>query len=316
MLTIIPHIEYLIRGNDCVIVPGFGAFIAHVSPSFVKDGVLVAPCRSVGFNEALQHNDGLLAHSIMRKMRISYDRAMRIIADDVAALKLQLRDAGEADIKGVGRFILSEDNLLMFEPLEGGAASAGNMFFGLSDVTLLPIGELDAVEDEKEEHGMAEFFYLPVSRNFFKIAASVIVLVAMAFVLSTPISVGDHPDYAGFKSADKVAAVTRDSVTAVATSVVDSVPVVEDKAQEVEIVDNNDAPGYYAVVATFKSRRQAKAYIGQSSLQDLKINSTGGLYRVYAISGSSYDEVRTQMVESSLLDDVPDAWIYKDRQNG
>ena len=74
MLTILPHIEYLIRNNDCVIVPGFGAFISHIVPaSLGEDGLLTAPCRLLGFNEALQHNDGLLANSLMRKSGVSYD---------------------------------------------------------------------------------------------------------------------------------------------------------------------------------------------------------------------------------------------------
>lgn len=311
MLTILPHIEYLIRSNDCVIVPGFGAFISHTVPaSLGEDGLLTAPCRLLGFNEALQHNDGLLANSLMRKSGVSYDKAVRMISGDVEALKLQLKEAGEAYMEGIGRFTLSEDNLLTFEPLENRSALVAGDFFGLDDLRLKSVDSL-AQEENAVEH-KPDFVYLPINRNFFKIAASIIVLIAMSFVLTTPISVDKQPDYAGFKSAVKV----------MADSSVVSISAVEaaeraDSAVVKKAAVVNDAPvvvaedAYYVVVATFKSRKQAEAYIAGSPLEGLEINDGGGLYRVYAFSGATYGAAKEKMDSSSVLDVVPDAWIYK-----
>lgn len=317
MLTILPHIEYLLRDNDCVIVPGFGAFISHRSSAVVENGMLIGPKRLLGFNEALQHNDGLLVNSIMRKAGISYDRAIRVISDDVAALKMQLIESGEAYLEGIGRLLLSEDNLLSFEPLE--SSSVDGCFFGLQSLRLSLVDDVVAENDTVKEH-KPELIYLPVSRNIFKIAASIIVLVAMAFVLSTPISLDDDPDYAGFVSS-KSANISPEPIVSNSqkTVVVESDVAQPDKDLEADdlsdIAVGSDAV-YYGVVATFKTRRQAELYMRQSSLPNLKINGSGSLYRVYAVSGNSYEKVLAMMEKESLFDVVPDAWIYKDKNNG
>jgi len=314
MLTILPHIKYLIRSNDCVIVPDFGAFISHTNHSFVKDGILFAPCRQLGFNEALRHNDGLIANSLMRKCGISYDKAMRIVAEDVNALKVQLRETGEAYLDGIGKFVLSEDNLLSFTSLQNMMLVSGSDFFGLSDMRLPSLDSMDDDEDNAAAH-RKEFIYFPVRRSFFRVAASIIVLVAMAFVLSTPIRIDNHPDYAGFKSvagASDTVAVEKADMAAVKDT---TVAVIENSKLQKLSVEKSEA-NYYAVVATFKSERQAKLFVQQSSIDSLEINNDGGLYRVFAFSGESYDDVRERMEESSLLKTVPDAWIYKKRING
>ena len=76
MITICEHIEYLLRNHDCVIVPGWGAFIAQYQPaSFTEDGQMLPPSRLIGFNASISHQDGLLASSVMRREKISYDAA-------------------------------------------------------------------------------------------------------------------------------------------------------------------------------------------------------------------------------------------------
>ncbi|HEY9550751.1 MAG TPA: SPOR domain-containing protein, partial [Prevotella sp.] len=65
MLEIERHIEILLLNNDCVIIPGFGGFMAHhVEARFDEgDDVFLPPSRTVGFNPQLKLNDSLLAQS-------------------------------------------------------------------------------------------------------------------------------------------------------------------------------------------------------------------------------------------------------------
>ena len=71
MFSIIEHIEYLITCHDCVVVPGWGAFIANYDASTydATKNVMARPRRSIGFNASVSHNDGLLAQSLMRRER-------------------------------------------------------------------------------------------------------------------------------------------------------------------------------------------------------------------------------------------------------
>ena len=77
MISIVEHIEYLIARHDCVVVPGWGAFIAQYEASSVSAlGRWQNPGRQISFNSALSYNDGLLASSIMQREQCAYEIAM------------------------------------------------------------------------------------------------------------------------------------------------------------------------------------------------------------------------------------------------
>ena len=78
--------------HDCVVIPGWGAFIANCSPArYDADReVMERPHRSIGFNASVSHNDGLLAQSLLRREGMDYDEAMRFIADTSSRIPLSL----------------------------------------------------------------------------------------------------------------------------------------------------------------------------------------------------------------------------------
>ena len=55
------HIAKLLLDNDCVIVPGFGGFMAHhIAASYdEKNHIFLPPTRTVGFNPRLSSGAGL-----------------------------------------------------------------------------------------------------------------------------------------------------------------------------------------------------------------------------------------------------------------
>ena len=79
MSDIALHIGYLMSEHDCVIVPGWGAFIAQYTSafSFYDSGLYKKPKRFVAFNSSINHSDGLLQNSLMRREGISYEAANR-----------------------------------------------------------------------------------------------------------------------------------------------------------------------------------------------------------------------------------------------
>ena len=118
MLTIIHHIEYLLRRNDCVVVPGFGAFVVQTRAAGIDEAgeMLLPPSRMLSFNGAIDHNDGMLASSIMRKESVSYDKAVDVLASEVKSLKNQLVADKELMFGKLGMFRLSEEGQMVFEP--------------------------------------------------------------------------------------------------------------------------------------------------------------------------------------------------------
>ena len=306
MLTVIGHIEYLVRHNDCVVVPSFGAFIAHRESAHIQDGMIYPPKRSILFNAAVNHNDALLVTSIMRKSGISYDAAVKVVEDDVLAMKTHLSEVGELTLGNVGRFTCVDD-VVSFEPSE----EPFGKYFGLSAVALPTIDdeiEVAAAAEESETHTdkkSKDIIYIPLHKNIFRIAASIAVVVLLSFVLSGPIHVGDAPDMAAVISTKTVD--NRDC-----QKIEKQAPEVIETKAEPEIVEDSSATAkYFLIVASFKTLKQAQKFVDESDLTGLKImDKKGNFYKVCLMSASSFADVENRRLE--LAQENVDCWIYSE----
>ena len=83
------HIAKLLLSNDCVIVPGFGGFMAHHIEAYYdeENRLFYPPQRTLGFNQQLTMNDSLLAQSIVEECDMSYPEAINAIEEKVAEMK-------------------------------------------------------------------------------------------------------------------------------------------------------------------------------------------------------------------------------------
>lgn len=143
MDTLSMHVEYLLREHDCVVLPGFGAFICDNRPaSFDCDGVnILPPGRRLAFNPLINRNDGLLATSIARRESIAFEAASKKVAERIAHLRGELQREQRMQFGRLGRFILNSEGITAFVP----AALAGinGAFFGLKPIALKPLQEAE-----------------------------------------------------------------------------------------------------------------------------------------------------------------------------
>lgn len=112
------YIQELLYRNDCVIVPGFGAFLTRYRSAFLDSGsyTLYPPSKILGFNARLSHNDGLLAHHIAKRENISYDKSIGLIAKNISNWQLELGQNKFLSLTNLGDFKRKEDGVLVFEP--------------------------------------------------------------------------------------------------------------------------------------------------------------------------------------------------------
>ena len=75
------HISALLYRYQCVIVPGFGAFLTETKPASLDADThtFYPPKKQISFNANLKNNDGLLANHIALQEKISYGEAVRKI---------------------------------------------------------------------------------------------------------------------------------------------------------------------------------------------------------------------------------------------
>ena len=155
MIEINRHIEILLLSNDCVIVPGFGGFMAHhVDARYDgRDNMFLPPLRTVGFNPQLTMNDSLLALSYVETYDISYPEALRRIEDEVVEIRQSLENEGKFEIENIGMLFLNEDGNISFEPCEAGILTPD--FYGLGGFDMLPIAQINNAEQQNENQNVA-----------------------------------------------------------------------------------------------------------------------------------------------------------------
>lgn len=117
-MNISPYIATLLYRYECVIIPGFGAFLTHPIPAR-KEGdppQFYPPAKALSFNALLQANDGLLAGYIAQKENLSYEIALQNLRDEVSRLKRVLDQEKQLIFAGIGSLTLNQQGVLSFEP--------------------------------------------------------------------------------------------------------------------------------------------------------------------------------------------------------
>lgn len=160
MNVLVKHIELLLLEYDCVILPGFGGFIAnHNSACYsAEDHRMLPPTRSVAFNQNLTLNDGLLVQTYMQAYDASYPDAKRQMDKDIMRLCRELDLKGRYELSGIG--VLSKDGKgnLMFEPMTSGLLTLE--YYGLDAFDVLSTDEMAKQKMLKKQ--ISEVSVLPV----------------------------------------------------------------------------------------------------------------------------------------------------------
>lgn len=138
------YISDLLSEHDCVIVPGFGGFVARPAPAhFSKAGnMLLPPGKSLVFNKNLDNSDGLLANHLAQKNKISYKEANTLIEQWVFTGKRQLESQKRLELEKTGILYYDSENTLLFEP----AASSTHQ---VSSFGLVPVKAVKLVVEEE-----------------------------------------------------------------------------------------------------------------------------------------------------------------------
>ncbi|HOV10986.1 MAG TPA: SPOR domain-containing protein [Bacteroidales bacterium] len=116
-MKVLQYISELLLQHDCVIVPGFGGFIATHVPAHIQPVInnFSPPKKDILFNSALKHNDGLLADYIAQKENISFAAALGMIEIFVEQSLQQLKYQGKLDILHVGTIFRDANNFYNFQ---------------------------------------------------------------------------------------------------------------------------------------------------------------------------------------------------------
>lgn len=133
------YILDVIKRNECVIVPGFGAFIAHKIPATHKPAThqLLPPSIRISFNRALRSNDALLINHIAMVESISYSEAQSRTQAAVTSWNQALDQKETIVFRGIGKIIRDDAGKDLFIPQTEVISSLSA--YGLHELVYIPI---------------------------------------------------------------------------------------------------------------------------------------------------------------------------------
>lgn len=111
-------IHQLLYAHDCVIVPGFGGFLAHYRPARLDEQrqVVHPPAKDISFNRHLTRTDGLLAQEIAERERLDHAKAEGRVEELVEQWRSRLQASGRLELDRIGTFFHDAERNLQFTP--------------------------------------------------------------------------------------------------------------------------------------------------------------------------------------------------------
>ena len=190
MIELAQHIETLLLENDCVIVPGFGGFVAHYSPAtrVKEENIFLPPTRTIGFNPQLKLNDGVLVQSYMSVYDTSFADASRIVEKEVNEFIGLLHEEGKAHLDNIGEIHYNIYGNYEFVPYDYKITTPS--LYGLDSFEIHELSALQQKEKvliptypEKEK----KTFEISINRAYLRNAAAMIAAIVLFFAFSTPV---------------------------------------------------------------------------------------------------------------------------------
>lgn len=317
------HIEYLLLRHDCVVVPGFGAFI-NVYHSALEDSEthsLQSMTTEVRFNSALKHNDGMLATSYARRERVSYAEGREMVRVAVTDLQDTLALEGEVSIGRIGRIRTDKSGNLTFHPLlTPRRLSAALGYLPVKRhapaIEVAPAAATAVTETETAEpvveNPIRKFdtdrnYYIPVNKMFARMAASFAVVAVLCLSLILPFTRDYHEDQASV--------VPVKAITTAVTKASQQIQAEEQPAPAAEPEVQEAAPQpktWHLVVGTFRSQDEADNFISSKNDSPYELHTVASkrMVRVVAISATDKETLLPELNSPEFQSAFPQAWIF------
>ncbi|MGX1928129.1 HU domain-containing protein [Flagellimonas sp. 2504JD4-2] len=179
------YIEKLLYDYNCVVVPGFGAFLAHGKSAELDSAAntLIPPSKTVSFNAQLSKNDGLLVSHIAKEKHLGYEELLEEIENVAETWKKRLEQGENIELFGIGKLWLNREHKIQFQPEN--KINYLTSSFGLSAFAATPIQREVLKEEVEELEEKIPFIITPEKRQessfrpWLKYAAVILLAVSL-----------------------------------------------------------------------------------------------------------------------------------------
>jgi len=289
MIELLKHIEALLLENDCVIIPSFGGFVSHYTPSrwLEEEGLFLPPTRSIGFNPQLKMNDGLLVQSYMTFYCTDFSDASKLVDKAIKELVDTLHEEGKVEMHGIGNMFYTIHNTLQFQPYEDGVLTP--YLYGLSSFEIEKIGYKAEIKEDSIEltKSNSKVYEIRVNRSFLRTAVAVAAAIIVFFFMSTPIenTYVEKSNYAQLIPSELLEPFDNNSVSHKAAFVEHSKINNNSKVVESAKVDNSIANNL-GVKAPLKKQEQLKPKVVKEVLVSKKVEKKNDPVKIETTSAN------------------------------
>ena len=295
-MTIYKDIVELLHNNDCVILPGFGAFVLKKKSASIIQNKFIPPSKNVSFNSMLKENDGLLVKYISGTRKTSYKKALNLVEKEVEAFNKKLTRDLLVEIESIGIFELKDENSLNFNP--DLSINFDSSSFGLQSFLKDPLLKNIKTESKKEISFVSNYLL----RN----AAVFISVMGLSYL-----GYFNYTNYIDTEKLNNIAVAQNQILKKVQAATFDlgELPAISLNVSAPVI---NQSSIYFSVIAgSFRSKNNAQKQLNSLISLGYKASYTTinpkGLFRV------AYARLKTRKEASSLISKIKgsgqDAWL-------
>lgn len=182
-LNIASHIAYLLHEHDCVILAGFGGFVANYQSAKIDPviNLMHPPTKHIVFNRSLQNNDGLLVNEVASCEGISFKKAQKAVDAYITDLQDKLHLHKKVLIEEVGTLIQSKDNTLLF--VQDLTTNHLLSSYGMGTIQSPAIQRASVQERIEQKIKHIDKKHLPSNRKSWLKAAAILLPLAMVSVI-------------------------------------------------------------------------------------------------------------------------------------
>ena len=305
VVQISTYIKDLLYRYECVILPGFGAFLTQYRSATIdqESQLFYPPGKTVSFNRQLQTNDGLLANYVASVEGSSYEVALSKIRNFTGKLSLQLSENKKVTLDAVGEFILNEEQKVQFIPSQD--ANFSTQSFGLAWVYIPQLSrEKVAIE---EDLAPTPLLFTPEKRRtipYFKYAAIGIIALGLAGfgVLKLYENDVQNHNYAEKQKADSL----------VDKQIQEATFVIANPLPTLNLTLSKEIGNYHIVAGAFRVEANAQKKINQLVEKGFSAKNIGenryGLHQV--VYSSHQDRLEAlQTLRTIKRTENKDAWL-------
>lgn len=128
------HIHELIRQEEIVVIPHFGAFVSDQESAKIDQLVIRPPQKKIIFNKNVIKDDGVLNNWVSQILKQEYLQSKLTIAEAVFGWRKALAYGEKVSFENIGELELNKDGQIVFEGYKNNTLQGE--FFGLDIVNL------------------------------------------------------------------------------------------------------------------------------------------------------------------------------------